>query len=191
MAGDAGTEVVRRVRSGGGSTSLLDAESHPAQELIALYHRRWQAETCYFSLKSTILDGQVLRSRTIPGIEQEVYALLTVYQALVRVASDLVTAQPGLSVRCISTTVLLGAAADQIVARGMGTDEPVTLIGAIGRAALAGLLPTGQRWRLKARVRKRTSKYTFTADKHPRKAQTYTLNIDLIAKEDLGSTRRS
>ncbi len=51
-------------------TSLLDAERYPAHELIALYHRRWQVETCYFSLKSTILDGRVLRSRTVPGIEQ-------------------------------------------------------------------------------------------------------------------------
>ncbi|MGW1729250.1 transposase [Streptomyces sp. NPDC002306] len=49
----------------------------PATELIELYHRRWQAETCYFSLKSTILDGRVLRSRTVPGLEQEIYALLT------------------------------------------------------------------------------------------------------------------
>lgn len=37
---------------------LLDAEHHPATELIELYHRRWQAETCYFSLKSTILGGR-------------------------------------------------------------------------------------------------------------------------------------
>ncbi|MFI6449824.1 hypothetical protein [Kitasatospora sp. NPDC050543] len=43
-------------------TSLLDAGRHPAHELIELYHRRWQVETCYFSLKSTILDGRVLRS---------------------------------------------------------------------------------------------------------------------------------
>ena len=80
-------------------TSLLDAEPHPAEELIALYHRRWQAETCYFSLNSTIPDGRVLRSRTVPGIEQEVYALLTVYQALIRLASDLVTARPELPAR--------------------------------------------------------------------------------------------
>lgn len=165
-------------------TSLLDADRHPAGELIALYHRRWQAETCYFSLKSTILDGRVLRSRTIPGIEQEVYALLTAYQALVRIASDLVTARHGLSVRRVSLTVLLDAAADQIVtARGTGCDDPEGLIGAIGRAALAGLLPKDRRQRLKARVRKRGTKYTFTTDKHPRKTQAYTLHIEVIVGE--------
>ncbi|MFD5514298.1 hypothetical protein ACFWIB_42595 [Streptomyces sp. NPDC127051] len=55
-------------------TSLLDAESHPARELTTQYHRRRHTETCYFSLKSTILGGRVLRSRAIPGLEQEVYA---------------------------------------------------------------------------------------------------------------------
>jgi hypothetical protein len=86
----------------------------------------------------------------------------------VRVASDLATARPGLPAHRISPTVLLNTAADQITAaRGTDPAEPVAPIGAIGRAALAGLLPKGQRWRLKARVRKRNSKYTFTADKHP------------------------
>jgi hypothetical protein len=162
-------------------TSLLDSERYPAHELIALYHRRWQVETCYFSLKSTILDGRVLRSRTVPGIEQEVYALLTVYQALVRVADDLVAARPGLPAQRVSLIVLFNAAADQIVAgRGIAPTGPVTLIGAIGRAALASLLPPGQRWRLKARVRKRSSKYTFNSGKLPRSSQAYSLDFAIL-----------
>ncbi|MER6333926.1 hypothetical protein ABT298_32370 [Streptomyces sp. NPDC001034] len=58
----------------------------------------------------------MLSSRTVPGLEQEVYALLTVYQALVRTADDLVTARPGLPAERVSMIVLLNAAADQIVA---------------------------------------------------------------------------
>lgn len=46
-----------------------DADSHPADDLLPLYHRRRQAETRYFSLKSTILDGRVLRSSSVPGLE--------------------------------------------------------------------------------------------------------------------------
>lgn len=173
-------------------TSLTDAERYPAGELIALYHRRWHVETCYFSLKSTILHGRVLRSRTIPGIEQEVWALLTVYQALVRVASDLVTARPDVPVQRISMAVLLNAAADQIVAAiGADGDDPVVLIGAIGRAALAGLHPRARRQRLKARVRKRNSKYGFTTDKHPKKTQTYTLHIEIIPDGRLDVPQRS
>ncbi|WP_275461036.1 transposase [Streptomyces noursei] len=61
-------------------TSLLDHERHPAGELVELCHRWWQAETTYFSIKATMLDGRVLRSRSVPGLNQEVYALLTTYQ---------------------------------------------------------------------------------------------------------------
>ncbi|WTW50507.1 IS4 family transposase (plasmid) [Streptomyces sp. NBC_00015] len=173
-------------------TSLLDAERYPAHELIELYHRRWQVETCYFSLKSTILDGPVLRSRTIPGIDQEVYALLTVYQALAPIAGDLVTARPELPAERISLTALLNAAADQIVAaRGIAPTGVISLIGAIGRAALAGLLPTGRRWRLKARVRKRSSKYTFTANKRPRASQNYSLNFEMIRDGALDIARKA
>lgn len=35
--------------------------------LLAHYHRRWQAETCYVLLKSTMLDGHVPRSRGVPS----------------------------------------------------------------------------------------------------------------------------
>jgi hypothetical protein len=162
-------------------TDLLDAERHPAQELLELYHRRWQAETCYFSLKSTILDGRVLRSRTVPGLEQEIFALLASYQALVRAASDITTACPGLSAQRISSTVLLQAAADQIIAaRGAAPDAPVPLLGAIGRTVLDNLLPARPRQRLKARYRKTASKYGFKRGDHPRTAQTYTLNVQII-----------
>ncbi|MFF2519448.1 IS4 family transposase [Streptomyces sp. NPDC058086] len=162
-------------------TTLLDAERHPAMELIELYHRRWQAETCYFSLKSTILDGRILRSRTVPGLEQEIYALLTVYQALVRMAGDLTTAHPELSPRQVSFTILLQAAADQIVAgNGITITEPVTLVGAIGHVVLANLVPEQRRWRVKSRMLKRYSKYPFNRTRHPRKAQKYTLHTEVI-----------
>jgi hypothetical protein len=59
-----------------------------------------------------------------------------------RVAGDVVTAEPGLSAQSVSLIVLFNAAADQIVAaRGIAPTDPVVLIGAIGRAALAGLMP--------------------------------------------------
>jgi hypothetical protein len=45
-------------------TSLLDPTRYPAHELVAVYHERWQAETTYYSIKATMLDGRVLRSRS-------------------------------------------------------------------------------------------------------------------------------
>ncbi|MFI5886135.1 transposase [Streptomyces sp. NPDC051554] len=162
-------------------TTLLDAERHPVTELIELYHRRWQAETCYFSLKSTILDGRVLRSRTVPGLEQEIYALLTVYQALIRMAGDLTTAHPHVSPQQVIFTVLLQAACDQIVTgNGTTVTKPVTLVGAIGHAALTNLMPPQRRWRVKSRMLKRYSKYPFNRNRHPRTAQKHTLHTEVI-----------
>jgi thiamine monophosphate kinase len=127
------------------------------------------------------LNGRILRSRTVPGVEQEIYALLTVYQALIRTAGDLTTAHPEVSPQRVSFTVLLQAAADQIVtAGGIAPTGPVMLVGAIGRAALARLIPQERRWRLKARMRKRHSKYPFTRNRHPRATQRYTLHTQVI-----------
>jgi hypothetical protein len=162
-------------------TNLLDPDHYPAMDLLELCHRRWQAEPCYFSLKSTILDGRVLRSRSVPGLEHEIYALLTTYQSLVRAAGDIATASPGLSAQRVSFVVLFQAAADQIVAaRGLGTVGPATLIGAIGRAVLDNLLPERRRRRVKARYCKTASKYGFKRGDHPRAVQAYELDIQVI-----------
>lgn len=158
-------------------TSLLDPARHPAAELVALYHERWQAETTYYSIKATMLDGRVLRSRTLPGIDQEVYALLATYQALIRAAADTAATRPGLDMDQISFTILLQTAADLVTtAAGILPDSPPDLAGAIGRAALRDLLPAWRRPRLKARTRKnRTSKYPSTT-RQPATAQTYTIH---------------
>ena len=62
-------------------TTVLDPAC-PAVEIVALYHQRWEIETAFFELKSSILGGRVLRARTPAGIAQEIYALLITYQAL-------------------------------------------------------------------------------------------------------------
>jgi hypothetical protein len=57
-------------------TTLTDATRFPAPGLAVLYHERWEIETTYLELKSSILGGRVLRARTPGGIEQEAWALL-------------------------------------------------------------------------------------------------------------------
>ncbi len=159
-------------------TSLTDHARYPARELIALYHQRWQAETTYYSLKDTILDGRVLRSRTPAGIDQEIYGLLTVYQALIRAAADTAATRPGLDMDRISFTTLLHTAADLVIsAAGILPDGPPDLTGSIGRAALRRLLPARPRHRVKARTRKQpTSKYGPNAGQHPATTQPYTIH---------------
>ena len=61
-------------------TTLLDAHEHPAQELILLYHERWEEELT-FDEQKTHQDPPrpgkptSLRSETPQGVVQEVYAL--------------------------------------------------------------------------------------------------------------------
>src|SRR4029077_971698 len=64
------------------ATTLLDHRAYPAAALIALYHERWEHEITYLALRHTLLQGRVLRSRDPAGLEQEMRALLTLYQAL-------------------------------------------------------------------------------------------------------------
>ena len=159
-------------------TSLLDHARYPAAELVALYHERWQVETTYYSIKATLLDGRVLRSRSIPGIDQEVWALLTAYQALIRAAADTAATRPGPGHR---PDQLHRPAADRRRPahhrhRHPARPDPPDLAGAIGRAALAALLPAWRRPRTQARTRKNpTSKYRHQRRPAPRNRQTYTL----------------
>ena len=160
-------------------TSLLDPARHPAAELVALYHERWQAETTYYSIKATMLDGRVLRSATLPGLDQEIWALLTAYQALIRAAADTAAAAPGLDTDRISFTVLLRTAGDLVTtAAGILPDDPADLAGEIGRAALRHLLPARRRPRCKPRTRKNPStKYRLRPGQPPPAApQAYTFH---------------
>jgi hypothetical protein len=183
--GTVGTEQWRLV------TSLLDHTRYPAGELVALYHRRWQVETTYLSIKCTILDGRVLRSGRPEDIDQELYALLTVYQAIVRIATDALTSQPDTHPDRISFTVAIETARDQVTATaGIIPPDQITLIGAIGQAVLRDLLPA-IRPRTKARSRKNpTSKYGPNAGKHPQTAQAYAIHTQVMIFEK-GLTARS
>jgi hypothetical protein len=61
-------------------TSLLDAEAHPAVDLILCYHQRWEHELMYDEQKThhdPVRPGKPaqLRSGTPAGVVQELYAL--------------------------------------------------------------------------------------------------------------------
>ena len=77
------------------ATTLLDHRAYPAQALMALYHERWEHEVTYLALRHTLLQGRVLRSGDPAGIEQEMWALLAVYQALRIAVTDAVQTVPG------------------------------------------------------------------------------------------------
>src|SRR5690242_16025476 len=63
-------------------TTLTDHRRFPATALVRLYHERWEIESAFLALRHTLLAGRVLRSGDRPGVEQELWALLTLYQLL-------------------------------------------------------------------------------------------------------------
>jgi hypothetical protein len=141
-------------------TTLTDATRYPAGDLAVLYHERWEIETAYLELKSTILGGRVLRARTPDGIEQEIYALLVTYQALRTAIADAAATVPGTDPDRAGFTVALNAARDQVIlAAGITAGAVTDLAGKIGRPVLASLMPA-RRLRISPRVVKRaTSRY--------------------------------
>jgi hypothetical protein len=84
----------------------------------------------------------VLRSGDRPGVEQELWALLTVYRLLRIAMVTAVETRPGTNPDRASLTTALETARDQLTAaQGICPHGPADLAGVIGRAVLSTLLP--------------------------------------------------
>lgn len=84
-------------------TTLIDADQHPAETLIELYHERWEEELAIDELKTHQRERPVLRSQTPAGVVQEIYGLLIAHY-LIRVLMQEAAAEQGLDPRRISFT---------------------------------------------------------------------------------------
>jgi hypothetical protein len=139
-------------------TTLTDHRRYPAAELIQLYHERWEIEVAYLALRHTLLGGYVLRSGDRPGAEQELWALLTVYQLLRMAMTDAIESRPGTDPDRASFTSALEAARDQVsAAQGITGDAAAT--GRIRGAVLNSLLPPRRRRYSARKVKCSTSRY--------------------------------
>lgn len=167
------------------ATTLLDHHRYPAAELVRLYHHRWEIETAYLELKSSILGGRVLRARTPVGVEQEVYALLVTYQLLRTAMADATTARPDLDPDRASFTIAWQTARDQLVqAANVIAGTIIDLVGTIGRHVLANLLPD-RRLRVCPRIVKRAiSKYQARGPAIDRTSYKATVSIDILTPVD-------
>jgi hypothetical protein len=149
-------------------TTLLDHRRFPAPDLIRLYHERWEIESTYLALRHTLLHGHVLRSQDQPGLEQETWALLLLYQLLRMAMVTAVETRPGTDPDRASFTTALEAAREELIAaRGICPNGPADLPGVVGRDVLATLLPA-RRARFSARkVKCATSRYLNRDDDRP------------------------
>jgi hypothetical protein len=123
------------------ATTLPDHRAHPAQALIAVYHERWEHETAYLALRHTLLHGRILRSGSPAGLEQEMWALLAVYQALRIAITDAVQTAPGTDPDRASYQAAAETAQNLATTARNITGPDDDLAGDIGRAVLASLHP--------------------------------------------------
>jgi hypothetical protein len=133
-----GTRYTGRYRL---ATTLAEHRRYPAAALIRLYHERWEHEIAYLALRHTLLHGRVLRSRDPAGLEQEIWALLALYQALRREMVTAVETVPGTDPDRAGFTIALQTAIDTVTAADGVVTSDIPDPGRIGRAVLAGLLP--------------------------------------------------
>jgi hypothetical protein len=175
---------------GAGKARSPGSEGAPARQRAGATR---QIESAYLALRHTMLDGHVLRSGDRAGVEQEVWALLTLYQLLRMAMVDAVETRPGINPDRASFTTALQAARDQLIiaARLPDPGEAGDLLGVIGRAVLATLLPA-RRARYSARkVKCATSRYLNRDDGRPAASTTVTAIDILVHTPPLDLTPRS
>ncbi|MDG4785507.1 IS4 family transposase [Micromonospora sp. WMMD1102] len=163
-------------------TTLLDTDTYPATAILRLYHERWEIETAYLEIKSSILGGRVLRARTPTGVDQEIHALLVTYQILRTAMTDATNSEPGTDPDRASFTTALNTARDQVInAAGVIADTIIDLVGKIGRLVLDDLLPE-RRLRVNARTVKRAiSKYNARGPNIDRRTYQATISLTILA----------
>lgn len=166
-------------------TTLHDPRRFPADVLTRLYHERWEIEVAFLALRHSMLDAHVLRSHDRPGVEQEVWALLTVYQLLRTAMVEAIETDPRLDPDRAGFTTALNAARDSVIATRTGIgpdhielDDGVALVGGVGRAVLATLLPPRRMRYSNRRLKSPRSRFR-TRDEDRPTVSTAILGIDI------------
>lgn len=134
----------------------------------------------FSAIKKSMLGRRVLSSHHPSGIAQEIYALLTVYQAL-RIAITDATTASGADPDRASFSISLQTARGQVIhAAEVIADTVIDLIGAIGRAVLDQLMPA-RRLRISPRAVKRPlSRYAYKSLRVDRRTYPATIEIDIL-----------
>lgn len=170
-------------------TTLTDAGRHPASVLVCLCHQRGEHESAYYGLRHTIMNGRVLRSGAPADVEQEMWALLTLCQALRTMMVEAAESPPGTDpVRCCFT-VALQTARDQVVQAAAVITDPADAgrVGLIGHRILARLLPPRRQRVSTHKVKSPMSRHgTRHDDRRPHTSRTFTgLDISVLEPREL------
>lgn len=164
-------------------TTILDPQEAPAKDLATLYHERWEIENGYQEMKTRLRGAEfILRSKSPDLVRQEIFALLTVYQALCSLRVE-AAHHGGLDPDRISFTVTIRVARTEVTNQAAAT--PATL----ARARLLAIgdllddpLPP-RRSRQYERIRKAPkSNYAIKKHGHARIASPVTYKIKVTKR---------
>ncbi len=163
-------------------TTLLDHELAPAAQVAAIYQERWEIENSYSELKTRLRGASfILRSRSPELVRQELFAFLTIYQALCALRAEAASAA-GIDPDRVSFTVTIRVARDHAASQAGIT----TLALARARAIddIVGDLLPRRRNRQCERVKK-PPKNTFPSKKRdqPQLPQKVKYKIKITRKE--------
>lgn len=168
-------------------TSILDPDEASAEELVEVYHRRWVIETSFKESKSGLLDNQVLRGKHPIAVAQQLWALLTVYQALRTVMADTVIHTSSTTTDRLSFRVAVTAARDHLVLSPTARprcsyDSLLGFVGMIGLRLLEQVMPD-KRVRVRPRVVKRAiSKYRAKGRDVDRTSYPATVSVNITTR---------
>lgn len=174
------------------ATTLTDHRAYPAADIIGLYHERWEHEITYLALRHTLLTGRVLRSGDPAALEQEMWALLALYQALRTAVTDAIATAPGTDPDRASWQLAVQTAQTLLTGARNVTTDTVDLAGEIGRAVLANLNPP-RRPRVSARrVKSPLSRWAKHPPGKPRSCLRITslTTVTSQAHQQQGATRQ-
>jgi len=165
-------------------TTVLDHHQAPAADLATIYHQRWENENGYAELKTRLRGAAfILRSKSPALLCQELFAFLTVYQALCALKYE-AAVQADIDPDRISFTVTVR------IARDHASSPTILTSASLARARrqaindlLADLLPK-RRARQCDRVKK-PPKNTFETKKRDqaRRPNKVTYKIKVIRKK--------
>jgi len=145
-------------------TSLLDEKSHLADELIVLYHQRWEEELAFDELKTHLRERAVLRSQRPDGVRQEIYALLISHFIVRKVAFE-ASREAGVEPNRISFTATFKILQSKLAEVTSIGSVPLWYRLVVAEAAKETLPP--RNGRINPRVRKKTtSAWMRKRDKH-------------------------
>jgi hypothetical protein len=173
------------------ATTLLDHRAFPAGRLMALYHERWEHEITYLALRHTLLQGRVLRSGSPAGLEQEMWALLAVYQALRIAITDAAGTIPGTDPDRASYQIAVQTAQNMVTQARNVLSGAADLTGAIGRAVLDSLHPPRRPRVCARRVKSPLSRWNKQPPGKPRTCQRIThITTEITTEHQPPATRR-